>query len=147
MQQGIRKRRFIWFCSSFRIVMVREGLWRNGQRVWLRIRRFQVRLLAASRFYAANSWSAAVQTPMHLNPFSLAAHCPRFSHGSIVVSIPRCGRGDPGSNPGRGRVTSSSLWHAVYVLPTDRWNWRNAVKNIGHWEDRTHDLRVISTTL
>ena len=62
----------------------------------------------------------AVQTPMHLNPFSLTAHCPRFSHGSIVVSIPRCGRGDPGSNPGRGRVTSSSLWHAVYVLPTDR---------------------------
>ncbi len=38
-------------------------------------------------------------------------------HGSIVVSIPRCGRGDPGSNPGRGRVTkNSSLWHAVYVL-------------------------------
>ena len=28
-------------------------------------------------------------------------------HGSIVVSIPRCGRGDPGSTPGRGRVTKT----------------------------------------
>ena len=37
-----------------------------------------------------------------------------FSHGSIVVSIPRCGRGDPGSNPGRGRVTrTQSMWQAV----------------------------------
>jgi hypothetical protein len=30
-----------------------------------------------------------------------------------VVSIPRCGRGDPGSNPGRGIVSNSSKWQAV----------------------------------
>ena len=31
-----------------------------------------------------------------------------------MVSIPRCGRGDPGSNPGRGRVTETqSMWHAA----------------------------------
>ena len=40
-----------------------------------------------------------------------------ISHGSIVVSIPRCGRGDPGSNPGRGRVTNTqSMWQAVHLF-------------------------------
>ena len=46
------------------------------------------------------------------------------SHGSIVVSIPRCGRGDPGSTPGRGRVTlqtrASGMRFNVFVSTKDQ---------------------------
>ena len=52
---------------------------------------------------------------MSMSNFLLMSINRDFSHGSIVVSIPRCGRGDPGSNPGRGRVTrTQSMWHAVH---------------------------------
>ena len=48
---------------------------------------------------------ASCQQLSFMAPLAKKVSTADISHGSIVVSIPRCGRGDPGSNPGRGRVT------------------------------------------
>ena len=66
---------------------------------------------------------------------------------SIVVSIPACHAGDQGSIPCRGELLRGHTEKRKGGHVEAQINIQNGSKVLGQCGGRTHDIRVISTTL
>jgi hypothetical protein len=124
----------VWFVSIYynsgskslestpRSIRTRAGLWRNGQRVWLRIRRFQVRLLAAS---IASIFSKIIESE---TIFGQKLEMPGFEPGTFYMQSKRS---TTELHPLHKNLIRQGLSSYVECLETDNYRHRfsNAVKH------------------